>query len=188
MIVKKCSPSTNLNYMDGREGSRAREAMGLLKVMRGTAKRLSRLPNAIAAENPEHALEVAVAEFLRCGSRRAFNLVKNLCDCRGVTGAAAVDVWRRIRDALASKGLRLVQCEPEAALLAAGTSMFSMSSPRLHAAATAVPKNWWRAVSGAYPTACCRPSSSGSFASNASTTAVRSGLRATGTSTTDGGR
>ena len=52
MIVKKCSPSTNLNYMDGREGSRAREAMGLLKVMRGTAKRLSRLPNAIAAENP----------------------------------------------------------------------------------------------------------------------------------------
>ena len=27
MIVKKCSPSTNLNYMDGREGSRAREAM-----------------------------------------------------------------------------------------------------------------------------------------------------------------
>lgn len=126
MIVKKCSPSTNLNYMDGREGSRAREAMGLLKVMRGTAKRLSRLPNAIAAENPEHALEVAVAEFLRCGSRRAFNLVKNLCDCRGVTGAAAVDVWRRIRDALASKGLRLVQCEPEAALLAAGTSMFSM--------------------------------------------------------------
>ena len=126
MIVKKCSPSTNLNYMDGREGSRAREAMGLLKVMRGTAKRLSRLPKAIAAENPEHAPEVAVAEFLRCGSRRAFNLVKNLCDCRGVTGAAAVDVWRRIRDALASKGLRLVQCEPEAALLAAGTSMFSM--------------------------------------------------------------
>lgn len=83
MIVKKCSPSTNLNYMDGREGSRAREAMGLLKVMRGTAQRLSRLPDAIAAENPEHALEVAVAEFLRCGSRRAFNLVKTFATVAG---------------------------------------------------------------------------------------------------------